>query len=79
MYPDEISVSLRTNKIGLFRISIITLYEDGDLSTSQKWGVGKVLGRQIFVRAQIALKVSEIESMGSCGSILMSNFFSESI
>ena len=58
---------------------LISRYEDGDLSFGLKGGVVNVLAYIFLLRAQIALKPSEIESMGSSGSILMSTKFSDSI
>ena len=56
----------------LFTVTVVN--EDGDLSFGLRVGVVNVFGCQIFLSAQIALKVSEIESRGSCGSILISRF-----
>ena len=64
---------------GKFLNMIQKTYEDGDLSFGLKVGLASFFVYAAFVSAQIVLKVPEIESMGSCGSILMSRFFSESI
>ena len=55
------------------------LYEDGDFGFRLHVGFVRFFGCRFVLSAQIALKVSEIESMGSSASILMSRFFSDSI
>ena len=74
----EITKSPNCCQVGNYQRNKV-LYEDGDLSFRLKVGLARFFGYQALLSAQIALKVSEIESMGSCGSILMSRFFSESI
>ena len=57
----------------------VVRYEDGDFGFRLHVGFVRFFGCRFFLSVQIALKVSEIESMGSCGSILMPNFFSDFI
>ena len=67
--------ALKISRISWIDLSLcgaIMICEDGDLRIGLRVGVVNVLGYIFLLRAQIALKPSEIESMGSCGSILMS-------